>query len=369
MKITLLTGAVLFSQSAAAQSPSSLSGSVTDPHGAPVYAAIVSIAGTSLVVRTDERGEFELAGVMPGIVELHVRRIGFEPVTERVDVTEQATRNRFHITLPILAAALEPVVVRSIATFRGRLAGYYERVRRRSGGHFILRDEIDRNEHRSLSELVASAPGVRGVQLRSGGGAVRMRGRNCRPLVWLDGVPMPAGEVDLDAFPVTSLHGIELYLGSSTAPIDYTGHQNRSGCGTILLWSRGRDTDPVNRPPEQRLDLEELVASRSVYTVDQVDRRAELASAQRPEVTYPPELLAAGVSGSVVAEFVVNAEGKVEAGSFAIVSSTHPLFSAAVSRSLIRSTYVPALKNGRPVRQVVQQLFAFRPAGGLSANR
>ena len=46
-----------------------------------------------------------------------------------------------------------------------------------------------------------------------------MRGRTCWPLVWIDGTPMPAGEVDLDAFSPSTIQGIELYLGSTTAPI------------------------------------------------------------------------------------------------------------------------------------------------------
>ena len=185
-----------------------------------------------------------------------------------------------------------------------------------------------------------------------------MRGRSCRPLVWLDGVPMPAGEVDLDAFPVSTIHGIELYLGSTTAPMAYTASQGRSSCGTILLWSRGRDTEHPRPSQRRTIDLEELAASNAVYTADQVDRQAELS--QRPlEVGYPPALFASGIDGSVVAEFVVDANGEIEPPSFEIFSATHPLFGEAVVDALSRARYTPAIKDGVKVRQFVHQPFTF----------
>jgi TonB family protein len=259
---------------------------------------------------------------------------------------------------------LEQVVVqRKSMKYTGRLAGYYERLQRRSSGQFLTREDFDRNESLSLSQLIARSPGVNSVRLRSGGGAVRMRGRACRPLVWMDGVPMPAGEVDLDAFPVSTLHGAEVYLGSTTAPIDYTAQQNRSSCGTILLWSRGRDTEISQRSARSSVDLDSLVSSLAVYTADQVDVRTELKSNDHLNSAYPPELFALGAGGTVVAEFVVDASGRLERNTFAVVSTTHQLLSAAVARALAQSTFVPAVKDGKRVRQFVRQRFDFGPRG------
>jgi len=56
----------------------------------------------------------------------------------------------------------------------------------------------------------------------------------------------------------------------------------------------------------------------------------------------------------------------VEDGTVGIVSSTAPLFTEAVRVALESASYMPALKSGRPVRQLVQQPFSFsvnRPAG------
>jgi len=339
-----------------------LTGVVTDTDGFAILGAVVSVSNTSLASKTDERGEFKITGMPAGVFEVRARRIGFAPETLRVEVASQHTPGPLYFKLAPLPAMLDHVVVRrDRIRYTGRLAGYYQRLERRSSGQFITREELDRNESRSLSQLLARSPGVSSVLLRGGGGAVRMRGRSCRPLVWIDGVPMPAGEVDLDAFPVNTLHGAELYLGSTTAPLDYTGQQNRSSCGSILLWSRGRDTEAANPSRREPVDIEALVSSLSVYPADQVDKRAELQSSERLEAAYPPELYAMRVSGFVVAEFVVDAAGRVEPETFTIISSTHPLLSAAVGRALEQSSFAPAVKNGKAVRQVVQQRFDFGP--------
>jgi TonB family protein len=202
-------------------------------------------------------------------------------------------------------------------------------------------------------------PGVTALRLRGGTTGIRLRGRNCWPLVWIDGTPMPSGEVDMDSFSPSTIHGIELYLGSTTAPARYSYTRDVSSCGTILIWSRGPDTDPISFPPIPSVDLEALVAQLSVFNADQVDRRAHLDTTQLLKLSFPPPLFAAGIHGLVIAEFVVDTAGKVEDGTVGIVSSTAPLFTDAVRVALESASYVPALKNGHPVRQLVQQPFEF----------
>lgn len=354
---------LLASSQSLGQGTATLSGVVTDTDGLAVSGAVVSVANTSLTSKTDERGEFRITGVPAGFTEVRARRLGFAPETRVAQLTAGETNARLHFRLAALPAMLDHVVIqRTGMRYTGRLAGYYQRLERRSSGQFITREDINRSEALTLSQLLSRSPGVSSVQLRGGGGAVRMRGRSCRPLVWIDGVPMPAGEVDLDAFPVNTLHGAELYLGSTTAPIDYTAQQNRSACGSILLWSRGRDTETEHRPRRApAVDLEALVASLAVYTADQVDVRAELKSRDLLDSSYPPELFATRASGTVVAEFVVDARGRMERETFAVVSSTHQVLSSAVARALAESIFAPAVKDGRPVRQFVRQRFDFGP--------
>jgi TonB family protein len=349
-----------FAPQARAQALAVLNGSVTDSSGTAVSGAIITVSGSSVHATTDDRGEFRLVGLTPGPLELRIRRLGFVPTSHQIQATPQDASHRIHLTLVPLPNTLKPVLVQAKRVeYGGRLAGYYERLERRSSGVFIDRVEIDRKDYRSLTQLLSQSPGISSLRIRAGGGSVRMRGRNCRPLVWLDGVPMSAGEVDLDAFPVSTIQGIELYLGSTTAPIDYMAPNGQSNCGTILLWSRGRDTEPPDLPRHTSADLEGLAASLSIYTADQVDSQARLRGADSLEVSYPAALFAAGVEGSVMAEFVVDSNGDIEPQTFNIVSSTHPLFVEAVSRALERASYSPAIKDGRHVRQLVHQPFSF----------
>jgi TonB family protein len=90
-----------------------------------------------------------------------------------------------------------------------------------------------------------------------------------------------------------------------------------------------------------------------------VDRKVVLDSAKPLEIPYPPSLFAAHTRGTVVAEFVVDGDGRVEKETFGIVSSTHPLFTDAVRRAVAGARFTPALKGGRTVRQLVHQPFEF----------
>ena len=348
--------------SAGAQGTVSLQGAVVDPQGLPIFGAVVLLPGTGQETRTDDRGEFRFMGVQPGGIDVAARRLGFAPTTVFVNIARGITPERIRIVLTPLPAMLDQVTVqRTRMRYTGRLAGYYQRLEQKGAGQFITRAEIDRDETRSVSQMIASTPGISRVALRGGGGAVRMRGRSCRPLVWIDGVSMPAGEVDLDAFPLHTLHGIELYLGGSSAPIEYQAQNNRSSCGSIMLWSRGRDTEGPRPPRRSIVDLERLVSSMSVYTAEQVDQRAELRSRDRLQAAYPPELYANKISGSLTAEFVVDALGRMEPETFTVVSTTHRLLGPAVVKAMSESTFVPAMKDGKPVRQFVRQRFDFGP--------
>ena len=120
---------------------------------------------------------------------------------------------------------------------------------------------------------------------------------------------MPSGDVDLDSFSPNTIHGIEVYLGSTTAPARYTYTRDVSSCGTILIWSRGPDTDPITPVPTPSVDLETLLATLSVFNADQVDRRATLDTTRLLQLSFPPPLFAAGTHGLVIAEFVVLADG------------------------------------------------------------
>ena len=346
--------------SAWGQGPTKVTGIVSDADGAPLIGAEVTHGSTSLRAVTDDKGSFLIVNVPAGTSTIRVRRLGFSPSELPISVPP-AGEVSVAVHLAPIVARLEPIIVRGEKIhYTGRLAGYYQRLERRTSGYFITRDQIDRENPRGLKELLRHAPGITEVRGRGRSSGIRMRGRSCWPLVWIDGVPMPAGEVDLDSFSPSTLQGVELYLGSTTAPARYIYTRDASSCGTILLWSRGPDTDPLYYPPPLSPELERLVASASVFTSDEVDRRASLDPGYPPELSFPPSLFAEGVRGRVVAEFVIDTSGRVEHETIGIVSSTHPLFTASVRSALAEAVYIPAVKDGQRVRQVVHQPFDFR---------
>ena len=342
-----------------AQALGVLGGTITDAQGVPVAGAQISVRGLGTMAISDARGVFRLDRVPVGSSVVRVRRLGFRP--ESLDVKVPASPDAsVSVSLGRIVAALTPVVVRaSKVKHQARLAGFYERLERRTAGTFITMREIALDDPRSMTHLLTRVPGVTVVKGRAGATGVRMRGRTCWPLVWLDGFPMPAGEVDLDSFTPQSFEGIELYLGSTTPPLRYIQQRTMSSCGTILLWSRSTD---MEAPPERigtSAELEALVSSLEVLTADHVDTAARLTDPSTLRVEYPPTLFAEAVPGFVIAEYVVDTMGHVESQTFSIVSSTHPLFSEAVRIALAQASYAPAIREGRRVRQLVHQPFAF----------
>lgn len=336
-----------------------LTGTVTDTSGIPIAGAEVTVEGSPATTRTDEHGNFRLTDIPMGTTSVTVRRLGFTSFKVGVQIS-QPSGAQLTVRLTPVAASLPPVVIRADRmNYRGRLAGYYGRLEKKSAGYFITREQIDRERPSTMGQLLQGVPGIRAARGRGGITGVRMRGRTCWPLVWIDGTPMPAGEVDLDSFVPSSIQGIELYLGSTTAPMSYMHDRDLSSCGTILVWSRGPDTDPVNARSLSSADLEALVARVAVYTAEKVDRPTQLDTTQVLSLTFPPPLFASRTPGLVIVQFVVDTLGRVEDGTVGIVSSTAPLFTDAVRVALATASFVPALKDGHPVRQFVQQPFEF----------
>ena len=74
---------------------------------------------------------------------------------------------------------------------------------------------------------------------------------------------------------------------------------------------------------------------------------------------YPAAMRMANRDGEVFAMFVVDERGLVDMATFRVVSSTDPEFTAAVREALPTIRFRPARKQGRAVRQVVEQPFTF----------
>lgn len=343
-----------------------VTGVVTDSSGLPIMGAEVAALGTRLRARSDDRGQFAIPGLALGDALIEARRLGFRPETVGVVIFAERAAVAA-IRLRTTPTTLATVAIRGERQkYSGRLAGYHERLASGLGGAFITRDQLDQGNPRQLTDVLRRVPGVEIVR----GTRIRLRGRNCAPLVWLDGVSMPAGEVEINTFAPSSIEGIEVYMTASGAPGRYQATGSEARCGTVLLWSRGPDTEDRRASIPSAVErLEKSHAAGELLTAAEVDSEAKPSSPGRLEIFYPADLLATGVDGAVVAEFVVDTAGMVEAESFTVVSSTHPLFSHAVYDAVQRAVFSPARRAGRPVRQVVQMRFRFTGPVGRRPGR
>jgi protein TonB len=93
------------------------------------------------------------------------------------------------------------------------------------------------------------------------------------------------------------------------------------------------------------------------YMEFQVEKPVEKIGGEAPE--YPSSLKDQGVEGSVVAQFVVNENGRADPGTLKILSSSNPAFTAAVKEALPRMKFSAAQIGGKKVSQLVQMPFQF----------
>jgi protein TonB len=66
------------------------------------------------------------------------------------------------------------------------------------------------------------------------------------------------------------------------------------------------------------------------------------------------------VEGEVLAQFVVDTEGRADMKTFKVLKSSHDLFTASVRAVLPSMKFYAAEVGGRKVKQLVQLPFAFK---------
>jgi periplasmic protein TonB len=74
---------------------------------------------------------------------------------------------------------------------------------------------------------------------------------------------------------------------------------------------------------------------------------------------YPDVRRASRTNGEVLAQFVVDTNGRALPEAFKVIKTTHDLFAQAVKAALPDMRFMPATIGGKPVRQLVQQPFHF----------
>jgi hypothetical protein len=223
---------------------------VSASSGAPVPGATLRLRTVpEASVVTDSLGRAAFIGVPKRMEGIEAAHVAFEPRTE-VLLLREANIDEVSLTLPLKPLGTARLSTVSVTASAPSRAPGLE-VRRAIGrGHLIDRREIDRVKPRTTTDMLRRVPGLT-VETR--GAQVRIRSRragDCEMLLFLDGMPiyneavagsrgsrgsMPVVSV-IDRIPPDMLEAVEVYLGPSQTPPQYT--RVGQNCGTILLWTR-----------------------------------------------------------------------------------------------------------------------------------
>lgn len=132
------------------------------------------------------------------------------------------------------------------------------------------------------------------------------------------------------------------------------------GVAALLLACEVPDSNSPSAAASQPAPSAAVVAEGEPYMEFQVKDpvSANLEATRAP--SYPADLRAAGISGTVLTQFVVDTDGNVELDSFKVVESDHEGFTEAVRAALPFMKFHPAQVEGKAVRQLVQQPFMFK---------
>jgi hypothetical protein len=88
------------------------------------------------------------------------------------------------------------------------------------------------------------------------------------------------------------------------------------------------------------------------FCADSVDTPVVAISQPKPRF--------AKVFGRVLAHYVVDTAGRADPESIVFLLSSSPVLEQEARTVLLKSRYQPAIRRGRPVRQVVQQVLVWR---------
>jgi len=199
-----------------------------------------------------------------------------------------------------------------------------------------------------IAALIASTPAL--IQAQSVGGRV---------VAQPGGIPLRRAVVEL------LVDSASKWVDSTTTDASGVFFLNASRAGTYYVQFTTAGTQGVSvRSPAVTLGLNEEVQNEYVVPLGllvfmEFETETPVRAKGVTHPKYPRELEKSGIEGSVQAQFVVDADGRVDSRTFKVLHSSHPDFSQAVQDQVYRMSFEPARIGGRPVRQLVQQRFEF----------
>lgn len=207
---------------------------VRDKEGNPVAEAQIGFFLSNDSVRTDSSGNARVQVNADSIMDISIRKLGFELRRTRFKVG-RAPGFTVRVELGDAGARLAEIEVREDAAAELWRKGFEQR-RKRGGGHFRDITNFASQMPNTIDEWFAGLPGIR----TGGGPGNELNVPRCRRLgLWIDGQHATSPGVDyrfgLSTIPAQDIAAFELY--TSNPPAQYTGQTE--DC-SLLVWTRIR---------------------------------------------------------------------------------------------------------------------------------
>ncbi len=209
----------------------------------------VELVGTDVVTLTNEAGEFTMTNLPSGSHVLLARRLGYGAATAPVDLTAREPQ-KVIIKLPKYVAIMDPVLVTARRNASLDRVGFSQR--KRSGfGYYLGPEQLQRIHANNLTDILRRVPGLRVTYngrdevVTSSRGVGSLSGGDCVQYVVDDMVWLSTAPGDINNFINGSeIVAVEVYHGPMV-PVQFT--RGRSGCVTIVLWTRFKIRDLKER--------------------------------------------------------------------------------------------------------------------------
>lgn len=212
MKTKVFVLGLLMSLAAASATGGELKGKVTDQLRNPLPGATIYLQGTDLGTTTDLNGDYNLKAVPEGTYTLMITSVGFEPITQEVDLRGSLVLN-FKLTESV--TALEGIVVTGVSasTAQKQAPIQIESIRLK---------QIS-NQIKDLADALIMLPGVRVQSSGSMGDRAEislngLTGQSVR--TYIDGLPFeflyPA--LSINNLPLVNISRLDVYKG--VVPVD-----------------------------------------------------------------------------------------------------------------------------------------------------
>ena len=220
---------------ASASARALLSGTVTDENGLAVAGATVQVDGMDDNAVTGADGRFSFGSVPVGTRMLSVRKVGFLPTVQPLDMLARGVRD-LSLTLE-RGVTLEGVKVTARTTVSRDRQEFDER---RRASFAQIMDSTRVEQYPLLQSALRSFPSLVVETGRTGTefvllGRLTKPGVRCRVHIWVDGAR--EDEQYLRVLPLENIAAVELFNSDAFAPARFRSFGDT--CNTLLVWTKG----------------------------------------------------------------------------------------------------------------------------------